>query len=167
MKKYFLILMILFMFGCASNIQKFNIIIKNNYHKITLVEREMPEITLLVPKYALSKIKDIGNTVSLISVSKNNEDILMIYFEKDGPNFADPGHSVAIIFSKEKRSPLFFSTTIKEDQNFFYYNEIGIPIETTKVDYSRRLQFSIDGVNRDNEGDIVIKNHFKNIKIKE
>jgi hypothetical protein len=110
---------------------------------ISLLGMQEP-MEILIPKYALQLVRDADmKYVNLLSPN-----IIMIYFDKEGPNIQDPGHAVAVIIDigKEYYKPLFFQTTVKEEQRFFYYDyneDMVIPIETNKPTYRYLLERSV------------------------
>ena len=107
---------------------------------INLLGMQEP-MEVLIPKYALQLVREADmKYVNLLSPN-----IIMIYFDKEGPNIQDPGHAVAVIIDIGKwyYKPLFFQTTVGEEQKFFYYNEFQIPIETNKPTYRYLLERSV------------------------
>jgi len=153
MKRILLLIgLITLLIGCVTTQEKPEPIplIVNEYHEIDLLVGDLPRIPVTIPEYAYKYIQD-RDKVSVVYLSNN---IVMIYFDKEGPNLADPGHAAAIIFdSSEGYLPLLFQTTIKEEQRFFYYNRglyaqkdvLPEPLmEISKPTYRKALQAIID-----------------------
>ena len=144
MKRILLLIgLITLLVGCATTheVNKYEDFRVEDYHEVDLLVGDLPIIPVTVPEYAWKYMQDY-DSVSQVYLSKN---VVMIYFDKEGPNPFNPGHAVAIIFYRGRYYlPLFFQTTIVEEERYFVYDSSGIPIETTKPVYRDYLQIIIE-----------------------
>jgi len=97
------------------------------------------DIEVLIPIYAFELIQ-IYDTFDIIALSPN---IHLYYFDKEGPDYDDPGHAFAIIMHRYGREFYLFQSTIKTEQRFFQYKGI-IPVEVSKPAYRDYLQQVIE-----------------------
>lgn len=128
-----------------------------DYQTMDIYISDLPKAVVNVPNYAMNYIHDYDKAYT-VHLSEN---IVMLFFIKDPEDFLDLndlGHAVAVIVDTFYNVPLFFQTTIQEDQRFFYYeytesdySEVyhtydeasGDPKEITKPDYREFLEFVI------------------------
>jgi hypothetical protein len=156
MKKYLGILMTsLFLFSCVPTTKEIHMDMTpkssieldiNKYKRVILITEGLPKINIIIPKYAYQRIIDFDSVTPTL-ICEENRQIMMIFFNKRSTSIQDVKHSVAIIFNMRKDGkmiPLFFQTTIQEGQRFFIYTSEGIPIETKKIVYGKRLQIVCD-----------------------
>ena len=149
MKKILLLLgLITLLIGCASTQEMPRVVpsLTGDYHETDLFIGDLPKMTVTVPEYAREYMKDY-DSISTVYLSDH---VVMIYFEKEGPDISDPGHAVSIIVYIPRYSnpflymTLFFQTTIVEEQRFFVYDTSGTPIETDKPTYRDYLRDIIE-----------------------
>jgi hypothetical protein len=144
MKRILLLIGLIFLLiGCATvgeNTEPISTTV-NEYHAVDIYISDIPKISVTIPEYGWSYMLD-RDSVDPIYLSKN---ILMIYFDKEGPDMYDPGHAVAIIVDASRGYiQLFFQTTIHEEERYFIYDPSGIPREVQKPTYRNHLQMAID-----------------------
>lgn len=88
-----------------------------------------------VPWYAFDLMKDPDH----LNITMLSPNVVLFFFDREGPNLVDPGQAFAIILDQYKSTVYFFQSTIKEDQRFFFYDDKQEPVEITKSEYRTRL----------------------------